>query len=631
MPEETLLEQIHSPEDIKAFDFTDMDRLCAEIRAYMIETVSQTGGHLSSNLGVVELTVALHKVFQLPDDKLVWDVGHQCYAHKLLTGRQEAFLHLRKEAGISGFPRPCESPYDTFIAGHSSTSISAANGMAKAKALTGDEGYVVAVIGDGALTGGLAYEGLSNAGRSKDRLIVILNDNRMSISRNVGFVARHLANLRARPRYLRLKKATSNFLSHIPLIGRGLYNFLLRIKSAVKRSIYDRSSLFEEMGFHYLGPIDGHDLKDLTKAMETAKKINRPVLLHVETVKGKGYPFAEKSPDLYHGVGPFDLETGRTPKASPSFSQTFGECLVQLAKEDSHICAITAAMKSGTCLQDFAASYPDRFYDVGIAEGHAVTFASGLACGGLLPVFAVYSTFLQRSYDQLLNDTALLHNHIVLAIDRAGIVPDDGETHQGIFDVPFLTTIPHTTIYAPCNFAELRINLKQALYDETGIAAVRYPKGGELPCPVEYVPNYKPYTYLRCGKTHTLLVSYGRIFCSVLAAAKELTDQGIPVSVLKLTRIHPMEDECVRIARRYSHVLFFEEGSRRGGIAEYMGTRLMRERFSGEYRIYAIEDIPSVCTTASGLRHAGLDVDGILRAVLGEKAERQTGGDDHES
>ena len=620
MPEETILSRIKSPADLKQLTYPEMTALCGEIRDFLIQTVSQTGGHLSSNLGVVELTVALHKVFDTPLDRLVWDVGHQCYPHKLLTGRMEQFHTLRQENGLGGFPRPSESEYDTFIAGHSSTSISAANGMAKAKTLAGEDGYVVAIIGDGALTGGLAYEGLSNAGRSKDKLVVVLNDNRMSISRNVGFVARYLANLRAKPRYVRFKNAFGNFLSHIPLLGKGLYNCLIRVKTKLKQAVYKNSSMFEQMGFHYLGPIDGHDLKDLTRAMETAKKINRPVLLHVETIKGKGYTFAAESPDRYHGVGKFDVETGQAPESAPSFSTTFGECLCRLAKDDPEICAITAAMKTGTCLQDFSLLYPERFFDVGIAEGHAVTFSSGLACGGILPVFAVYSTFLQRSYDQILNDTSIIGNHIVLAIDRAGIVPDDGETHQGIFDVPFLTTIPHVTIYAPVNFAELEINLKQALYDVKGIAAVRYPKGGELPCPAGYVPNFKPYTYLRSGKKAVLLITYGRIFANVLSAAKELLRQGLPVSVLKLTRIHPLDEECVQIARRYSHVLFFEEGSRRGGIGEYLGSRLMAERFSGSYRVRAIEDFLTTCSTASGLHQVGLDVEGIVAAVLAERS-----------
>ena len=615
MADETILSQIRSPADLKALKGAQLEQLCRELREVLVRTVSKNGGHLSSNLGVVELTVALHRVFDLPHDQLVWDVGHQCYVHKLLTGRAGQFDTLRMEGGLSGFPRPCESIYDTFIAGHSSTSISAANGIAKAKALSGDDGYVVAVIGDGALTGGLAYEGLSNAGRSKDRLIVVLNDNRMSISKNVGFVARHLATLRSRPRYVRFKNGLGNFLSHIPLFGRPLYNFLLKIKTSIKTAVYNSSSLFEEMGFYYLGPINGHDLHDLTRALQAAKNISRPVLLHVETVKGKGCNYAMQNPDTYHGVSGFDVETGKTPPSGKSFSSVFGDSLCALAHEDLRICAITAAMKSGTCLQHFADQYPLRFFDVGIAEEHAVTFASGLARGGQLPVFAVYSTFLQRSYDQILNDTSIIGSHIVLAVDRAGVVPDDGETHQGIFDVPFLYTIPGVTIYCPASFKELEIHLKQALYDVPGVAVVRYPKGGEFAVPEGYEPDYKPYTLLKSPGARTLLITYGRIFFHALSAARELAGQGIPLSLLKLNRLRPLDGECVDIALWYDRVLFFEEGSRSGGAGEHFAAALMEKRFGGRFILQAIDGFPGTCTAPSGLRKAGLDIDSMIAAV----------------
>ncbi len=610
-----LLESIQSPEDIKAMTQDQLIRLCEELRETLIQTVSKTGGHLSSNLGVVELTVALHKMLNLPEDKIVWDVGHQCYAHKLLTGRLGQFGTLRQTGGISGFPKPEESEYDAFIAGHSSTAVSAANGMAKAKALMGDKGYVAAVLGDGALTGGLAYEGLSNAGRSTDRLIVILNDNRMSISKNVGFVARHLANLRSRPRYVRFKMGVSSVISHIPLIGKPAQRGIVWVKSRMKNAIYHQSTLFEEMGFYYLGPIDGHDLRDLCQALQTAKNLNRPVLLHVETVKGKGYSYAVQSPDTYHGVTGFDIETGKTPAGGPSFSQTMGDSLCTLAREDVRVCAITAAMKSGTGLDKFAQRYPVRFFDVGIAEEHAVTFASGLACSGMLPVFAVYSTFLQRSYDQLLNDTAIMGNHIVLAVDRAGIVPDDGETHQGIFDVPFLTTIPRVTVYSPSTFGELEINLKQAMYDRHGIAVVRYPKGGELPGAEGFVPDYKAYTHLRNPESHILLVTYGRVFSNALTAARELTGDGIPVSVLKLTRIWPLPEEAVKLAGDYQQVVFFEEGSRNGGIAQAFGEAMLEQGYRGRYVVQAIDRPLPACTVSAGLRETGLDVDGMIVKV----------------
>ena len=359
------LEQIHSPEDIRKMTPAELEELCASLRKTLVQTVSKTGGHLSSNLGVVELTVALHKMFDTPRDRIVWDVGHQCYTHKLLTGRYGRFDTLRQTGGISGFPKPEESEYDTFIAGHSSTAVSAANGMAKAKTLSGDGGYVVAVLGDGALTGGLAYEGLSNAGRSSDRLIVVLNDNRMSISKNVGFVARHLATLRSRPRYVRFKMGISSLIAHIPLIGKAIQRFIVWVKSRLKNAMYHSSTLFEEMGFYYLGPVDGHNLHDLTASLQTAKNLSRPVLLHVETVKGKGYGFAAQNPDTYHGVSGFDIETGKTPPSSKSFSSTMADGLCRLAQEDLRICAITAAMKSGTCLTKFAERFPVRFFDVG--------------------------------------------------------------------------------------------------------------------------------------------------------------------------------------------------------------------------------------------------------------------------
>lgn len=609
------LEKIQSPDDVKKLDKRELPELCTQLRQKMIETVAENGGHLSSNLGAVELTVALHRVFSTPHDAIVWDVGHQCYAHKLLTGRYDRFDTLRKKDGVAGFPRPAESEHDSFIVGHSSTSISVANGIAKAKELTGDDGYTVAVIGDGALTGGLAYEGLSNAGRSDDRLLVILNDNKMSISQNVGFVARYLAHLRTRVRYVHWKQRWTNFLSHVPLIGRPLNRLLHEWKKRLKRSVFASTSFFENMGFYYMGPVDGHNLEDLTQAMTAAKSIDRPVLLHVATVKGKGYLFAEKTPDVYHGVGGFDPKTGTAAPGKPSFSTVFGEELCHLAAEDDRIVALTAAMKKGTCLDAFSRQYPTRFFDVGIAEEHAVTFASGMADGGLLPVFAVYSTFLQRSYDQLINDTALMHTHIVLAIDRAGIVPDDGETHQGIFDVPMLATIPGVTVYAPANFRELRLHLRQAMYDTDGIAAVRYPKGGEHPLLEGYAPGYEPFEHIDGRSREVLVVTYGRTYGEVLAAVRQRSQNGCRTSVLKLNRILPPVEEAVKLAAAYRCVLFVEEGMAQGGIGEMFGCRLMQIGFTGRYAIRGITENPGVCTTAEGLHAAGLDAAGIAAFI----------------
>ena len=621
------LEKIQSPDDVKKLDKRELPELCAQLRRKMIETVSANGGHLSSNLGAVELTVALHRVFTTPHDVIVWDVGHQCYAHKLLTGRYDRFDTLRKKDGVSGFPCPRESEHDAFIVGHSSTSISVANGIAKAKELTGDDGYTIAVIGDGALTGGLAYEGLSNAGRSDDRLLVILNDNKMSISQNVGFVARYLAHLRTRVRYVHWKQRLTNFVSHIPLVGRPVNRWLHSWKKRLKRSVFASTSYFENMGFYYMGPVDGHNLEDLTQAMTAARSIDRPVLLHVATVKGKGYLFAEKTPDVYHGVGGFDPQTGEAAPGQPSFSSVFGETLCALAEQDDRIVAVTAAMKKGTCLDTFSRQFPTRFFDVGIAEEHAVTFASGMASGGLLPVFAVYSTFLQRSYDQLINDTSLMNTHIVLAIDRAGVVPDDGETHQGIYDVAMLATVPGVTVYAPSCFKELQIHLRQALYDTAGIAAVRYPKGGEHPLLSGYEPGYKPYDYADGRTRELLVVTYGRTYGEVLTALRQRSQNGRRTSVLKLNRILPPEDEAVVLASAYRCVLFVEEGVVRGGIGEMFGCRLAELGFTGRYAIRGITENPGVCTTAEGLHETGLDAQGIAAFMQEYEQPEETGGE----
>ena len=615
MPNLKYLNKINSPKDIKSFDIKTLRELCAELRSVMINTISKTGGHLASNLGVVELTVALHRVFDTPHDQFVWDVGHQCYAHKLLTGRASRFHSLRKDGGLSGFPSPKESEHDSFMVGHSSTSISAANGLAKAKSLLGKGGTVVAIIGDGALTGGLAYEGLSNAGRSKDRLIVVLNDNGMSISRNVGFIARHLAALRARPRYVRAKMMFSNLLSSIPVIGPPIRNGLFYIKTEIKKLIYSRSSFFEEMGFNYIGPLDGHNLEDLIHGLQAAKKLDRPVLLHVATIKGKGCEFAEKNPDIYHGVSNFDTETGDRLPDPETFSSVFGREICKLAAEDERICAITAAMKSGTGLVEFGKRFPKRCFDVGIAEGHAVTFSAGLARNEAIPVFAVYSTFLQRSYDQILNDAAIAGEHIVLAVDRAGVVGEDGETHQGIFDAAFLNTIPNATVYSPSCFEELRINLRQAIYDVSGVAAVRYPRGSEPDGLKYYQPDYKDYTLFRQDGSEILLVTYGRIFANVRKAANILKGMGIPVSVLKLTRIKPIDSECATLAADFQSIYFFEEGIRWGGIGESFGSMLIENGFSGRFKLTAIQDFIPTCSVQTGLRSVGLDTDSIVRLI----------------
>ncbi len=615
-----LLRTVQGPEDVKKIDKKQLEGFCEEIREELIRSVSETGGHLSSNLGIVELTVAILRAFDLPQDQVVWDVGHQCYVYKMLTGRRDRMDTLRKLGGISGFPSPKESRYDSFVVGHSSTAVSAANGLAKAKKLTANDGFTVAVVGDGALTGGLAYEGLSNAGRSNDRLIVVLNDNQMSISDNVGFAARHLSTLRARPRYIRLKNAVGSVFRHIPLIGQPIYRLLAAGKNNMKRAIYKDVSFFEDMGFHYMGPFEGHDAEQLTRALKTAKTMNRPVVVHVETVKGKGYSFAESDPGTYHGVSRFDATRRVTPSAVPNFSSVFGDCLDQLAQEDARIVGITAAMKSGTGMQRFADRRPSQCFDTGIAESHAVTFASALAAGGMLPVFAVYATFLQRTYDQLINDTAIMDNHIVLAIDRAGIVPEDGETHQGIFDIPLLLTVPNTTIFAPATFRELELHLKQAIYDFPGIAAVRYPKGGEPAVLSDYQPDYQPYLLQEAPGADTLLITYGRLYGNVLLATQQLTQIGRPVSLLKLNRVFPLEPEWLKIAGKYKRVLFFEECARRGGVGELVAAKLLEAGYTGRYTIHAIDGVLPPCTVDEGMKMTRLDPDSIFEAVIESEA-----------
>ena len=537
-----LLETIHSPADVKALDKSQLPRLCQELREFLIESVSRTGGHLASNLGAVELTVAIHRVFDTASDRLVFDVGHQCYVHKALTGRRELFSTLRQLNGLSGFPKPYESGHDAFIAGHASNSVSVALGMARARTLQNEDYSVLALIGDGALTGGLAYEGLNNAGASGEPLIVILNDNGMSINPNVGAMPSHLSRLRSKPAYYHFKKWYRGLFGRHPM-ENGLYRFNHRVKTTLKKTLWPGSTLFEDMGFTYLGPIDGHDLPRLCDMLQWAKEQNGPVLVHVHTVKGKGYPFAEQNPGKFHGIGPFDPETGLAKKSGgESFSSVFGKVLADCAARDPRVCAITAAMADGTGLSGFAKEFPERFFDVAIAEGNGVSMAAGLASQGMIPVFAVYSTFLQRGYDQLIHDVALERLHVVFGVDRAGLVGPDGETHHGCFDPLFLCTIPSFTVLCPSNFAELRSMLKKAVFELDSPVAVRYPRGGEGAFREDW--SAEPVAQLRQGSDVTLL-SYGVLVNNLLEAAELLAEKGIQAEVLKLNQISPLDHETV--------------------------------------------------------------------------------------
>lgn len=546
-------------------------QLCAELRRELVEDVAQTGGHLASNLGAVELTVAIHRVFDTSRDRLVFDVGHQCYPHKMLTGRREQMATLRQYGGIAGFPKPKESIHDAFIAGHASNSVAVALGMARARTLMGEDYKVLALIGDGALTGGLAYEGLSNAGDCGQQLLVILNDNGMSITPNVGAVADHLAKQRLKPQYLTFKRHYRRIMN-ATWIGRKVYGFTHKMKQALKQSLLP-CSMFENMGFNYMGPVDGHDLHHLTQILRYARDVNEPVLLHVKTKKGKGYLPAEENPDAFHGVSPFDPLTGKAKKASgENFSSVFGRTLARLGQEDKRICAITAAMMSGTGLEHFQAACPERFFDVGIAEGCAVSMAAGMAKEGAIPVFAVYSTFLQRAYDMILHDVALDHLHVVLGVDRAGLVGEDGETHHGVFDVAYLDSVPGMTVLAPSSYAELERMLEQAVLHMDGPVAVRYPRGGEGTYTAD--SGVEASVVLRNGGDITL-AGYGIQINDLLEAAQILSEKGVEAEIVKLNILTPLKtDEVAASVKKTGALLVAEDCMAEGCIGQRLAAAL---------------------------------------------------------
>lgn len=609
-----ILETINSPADVKRLSEEDAARLCQELRRFLVEQVSRTGGHLASNLGVVELTVAIHRVYDTASDRLVLDVGHQCYVHKALTGRRELFGTLRQFGGLSGFPRPYESVHDAFMAGHASDSVSVALGMARARTLLGAEYQVAAVIGDGALGGGLSFEGLNDAGGSGEPLVVILNDNGMSIDKNVGGLSKHLSRMRTEPEYYAFKKKYRKVLEKLPA-GRTLYEWSHELKTALKKSLLPPvSTVFEDMGFSYMGPVDGHDVQRLTAVLRAAREAGRPVLVHVHTVKGSGYEPALREPEKFHGVGAFDPTTGQVRQpVQETFSHVFGETLRQLARQDGRVCAITAAMADGTGLTGFAVEFPRRFFDVGIAEGHGVAMAGGMAKQGLIPVFAVYDSFLQRGYDMLVQDMALEKLHGVLAVDRCGLVGADGETHHGCLD--YLSQIPGMTVLAPASFAELRRMLRRAVLDMTGPVAVRYPRGGEDGYDGDC--GDEPVTVLRQG-TDAAIVTYGILTGQALWAAELLEKEGVSLRVVKLNRVAPLDgDGICRALDGVKRVVAAEDQLRAGAVGERLGALLL-ERGAGIER-YALrnagEALPAQGSTAQ-LRHVlGLDAEGMAQAV----------------
>jgi 1-deoxy-D-xylulose-5-phosphate synthase len=565
-----LVDRINNPADLKKLDIADLEPLAAEIRDLIIETVAANGGHLAPNLGVVELTIALHYVFHSPQDKIIWDVGHQAYAHKIITGRREQFHTLRKDKGICGFPKREESPCDPFNTGHSGTSISAGLGISTARSLKGDNNKVIAIIGDGSMTAGMAFEALNQAGHTERDLIVVLNDNEMSIAKNVGALSSYFSRKISEPRFVNLKKNLEHFFRSIPSIGDNIYAILKRSEDSLI-GLLTPGMLFEALKFRYIGPIKGHNINLLIRTFTDVSKLEGPVLVHVLTTKGKGYPPAEENPTFFHGIGSFDIATGLTPKGSdqdpPSYTEVFGKTMVELGAMEKRLFAITAAMREGTGLSEFGKAYPDRFIDVGIAEQHAVTFAAGLATEGLKPVVAIYSTFLQRAFDQIIHDVCLPNLPVVFCLDRGGIVGEDGPTHQGTFDLSYLRIIPNMSIMAPKDENELRHMLFTAL-TFNGPIAIRYPRGKAVGVPME--EEYKTIPIgkaevLRKGSDLLILAIGTRVYPSI-EAAKDLEEEGYSVGVVNCRFVKPLDPRLPRMASRIGRVLIVEENTLQGGF-----------------------------------------------------------------
>ena len=558
-----ILDNINSPKDLKKLNLEEKNKLCKEIREMIIDVTSKNGGHVASNLGVVELTVALHSVFNTPQDKIIYDVGHQCYVHKILTGRKESFKNIRKFGGISGFPKICESEYDSFNTGHSSTSISVATGMARARDILKENYEVIAVIGDGSLTGGMALEALNDVGTSKTSIKVILNDNEMSISKNVGGIPLYLSKIRTKTGYTRSNRKIKEITSKIPLIGKPIVSFAHYTKQIIKRAVI-HNMYFEDIGFTYLGPVDGHNLHKLEDILERSKKIKGPVLIHVVTKKGKGYALAEENPDKFHGISAYNKDNGEIKKKA-DYSKVFGDKLIKLAKKDRKIVAVTAAMRDGTGLKEFAKEFPDRFFDVGIAEQHALGLIAGMAKQGLHPVLAIYSSFLQRGYDQIVHDIALSNLPVTVCIDRAGVVGNDGETHQGIFDLSFLSSIPNIVIMAPKSFEELEKMLEFGIELNKPVF-IRYPRGGE-----KY--NFEKTEKIQYGKaeiiqegTELSIIAIGKM----VATAKEIADL-LPeksIEIINVRFLKPLDKETIlKSIEKTKNVITIEDNLLKGGLA----------------------------------------------------------------
>lgn len=614
-----ILDKYQDSDSIKSMSINELNQFSYEIREFLIDNVSKTGGHLASNLGVVELTLSIFNVFDLNKDKVIWDVGHQAYVHKILTGRKDKFNTLRQYGGLSGFPKICESPYDVFETGHSSTSISAALGMARARDIKGENNKVIAVIGDGALTGGMALEALNDLGFNKTDLIIILNDNQMSIAENVGGMSSYLSKVRLDPTYNKLKKEVNNTLNKIPNVGKGMARSLERVKNGIKQMIVP-GMLFENLGIKYLGPIDGHDIKELSKVMKMAKNINGPVLIHTITKKGKGYAYAEKKPDKFHGIGPFDCDSGEVnSKTCLTYSKVFGEELTKIAKEDKKVVAITAAMKDGTGLRKFGETFPKRFFDVGIAEQHAVTLAAGIATEGLKPVFAVYSTFLQRAYDQILHDICIQNLPVVLGIDRAGIVGSDGETHQGIFDLSYLSSLPNMTIIAPKCLEEMGIMLRWALNQNSPVA-IRYPRGGDIKS-LEMTPikNMKKGKWeVICEEGDIAIIATGKMVQHAIIAREKLKEYGIKSTIVNANFIKPIDKELIKnFVKKGYKIVTVEDNVIKGGFGSLVLQYISELKANNTVLNLGFKDkfVPHGSTDIL-YKIEGLDPEGIVKNII---------------
>lgn len=581
------------PAELSKMSMPELYQLAEEIRAFLVQNVSKTGGHLASNLGVVELTIALHCVFSFPEDKLIWDVGHQSYVHKILTGRAARFPTLRKFGGLSGFPKTSESEYDCFNTGHSSTSVSAALGMARSRDLKGEHHHVAAVFGDGALTGGMLFEALNDGGHKKTPCVLVLNDNAMSISKNVGAIAKHLRNLRSKPGYTKSKSIVERGLTRIPAVGRPLADLIRTVKQKLKMLILP-TTLFNELGFDYLGPINGHDLENLISALTVAKNSQHPIVVHVHTKKGKGYSPAEQNPQVFHGISGFDLEHANDFPAQPDdYSAVFGKTLCTLAKSTPEIVAITAAMPSGTGLMDFAAQFPDRFFDTGIAEQHAATLAAGFAAGGMIPVFPVYASFFQRAYDQVLHDVCLQNLHVVFCADRAGIVGADGETHHGLFDISCLSAMPNMSILAPSSFEELSDMLSYAILEHKGPITIRYPRGGTQGT------THRSFAF---GKARKLadgeditIISYGRMVSTAEKITEQLAKDGVSAELITLPTVCPLDrEQLIHSISKTGAAAVLEDHVIDGGIGSAVGTLISEEGLSAKLLRFAFPREPIV-------------------------------------